>query len=182
MSTIAGTTLIDRAPTVVFTLLADPRNEPAYNRVVVAAEKVTPGPIRSGSRFTQYLRSVGSRTSVVQIELLEHDPPRHLVWHVTSAEMDVHGDVRLVSQGTATAVSWTWQFASCGWLRVLGPLPALLGARLERRVWKALKYYLEHESDDSTSPPPAAGAEAGPDLHRGSEVTARSTTDRRAPP
>jgi hypothetical protein len=52
MSTIAGRTLIARTPNEVFAFLADPRHEPDSNHAVIAAHKLTPGPIRVGTRLT----------------------------------------------------------------------------------------------------------------------------------
>jgi hypothetical protein len=144
---IAGTTTIARSPDDVFDVLADPRHEPAYNPVVVSARKMTPGPVGAGTRYAQQVRSLGS-TRGVDIELLEYDRPARLRWHITSAGMDVHGDIRIRPDSTGSAVDWDWRLTPRGWVRLTGPLAAALGARLERGVWRRLKAYLE--SGDGT--------------------------------
>jgi hypothetical protein len=49
MTRIEGRTSFARRPEDVFAFLADPRHEPAYNPIVLSAEKVTPGPIGPGT-------------------------------------------------------------------------------------------------------------------------------------
>lgn len=142
--TIAGTTHVDRPVETVFEVLADPRQEPSYNPAILSAEKVTPGPIGVGARFVQQAKSFGGAGHVA-IDLLEHDPPRHLAWHVSSSGMDVHGDLHFRPEGGGTTVRWTWRFTPMGRLRVLGPLVGVAGSRMEHRVWRRLKRHLEEE-------------------------------------
>jgi hypothetical protein len=40
-------------------------------------------------------------------------------------------------------MSWDWQVRPKGWVRMLGPLVAALGGRMERRIWTGLKHQLE---------------------------------------
>lgn len=146
MTVITGTTIIDRPPQVVFDCLADPRHEPAYNPVVVSAAKLTPGPIGAGTRFMQQLRMMRS-AAPVDIELVEYDPPSRLRWHITSAGMDVDGDIRLrptsMNGKDGSTVEWRWLFRTRGWVRLAGPLAAWSGSRFERSVWERLKAHLE---------------------------------------
>lgn len=144
VSTIAGTTHIDRPVETVFEVLADPRQEPSYNPAILSAAKVTPGPIGVGARFVQQAKSFGG-AGEVSIELLEHDPPRHLGWHIVSSGMDVHGDLDFRPEAGGTTVRWTWRFTPLGRLRVLGPVVGAAGARMEHRVWRRLKRHLEEE-------------------------------------
>jgi hypothetical protein len=145
---IEGLTTFIRAPEDVFDFLADPRNEPSYNPLIVSARKVTPGPIEPGTRFVQQAKRFRG-TSEVIIDLVELHRPDHLRWHITSASMDVHGEEHIIATGCGTQVRWTWDFATRGPLRVLGPLIGLAGRRIERKVWSGMKLTL-----DSATPQP----------------------------
>ena len=52
--------VFDRPVEEVFDFLADPRDEPLYNPLIVRAEKTT-GPVRVGARFVQRAKTVGGR-------------------------------------------------------------------------------------------------------------------------
>jgi glyoxylase-like metal-dependent hydrolase (beta-lactamase superfamily II) len=143
MTTIRGLTVFRRPVEEVFDFIADPRNEPSYNSVVVEADKTTPGPIGTGTRYVQRLKSLGG-TRPAEIELSAYDRPRQLGWHVASTGMDVTGDehFRSLPDGR-TEVSWRWEFSPRGWLRALGPLVGAAGARLEHRVWRHMQAHLD---------------------------------------
>jgi carbon monoxide dehydrogenase subunit G len=151
MTRIAGLTTFARTPEEVFDFLADPRNEPSYNPLIVSARKVTPGRIGPGARFVQQTRRFG-RTSEVIIDLVDFNRPQHLSWHITSSGMDVHGEERLIADGHGTQVRWIWDFATRGPLRLLGPLIGLAGRRIENGVWSNMKRTL----DSATSQPDSA--------------------------
>lgn len=142
MTRIEGRTSFARTREDVFDFLADPRNEPSYNRLIVSAHKVTPGPIGPGTRFTQQTRTLG-RVSDVAIELVDHQRPEHLSWHITSSGMDVHGEEQFVDRGDETEVHWVWHFTTRGALRLLGPVVGLAGSRLEHRIWADMKRTLD---------------------------------------
>jgi hypothetical protein len=108
----------------VFDFLADPRNEPAYNPVILSARKVTPGPIGPGTRFVQRATSFG-RVGDVTIELVDCQRPRRLSWAIASTGMDVPGDEEITAHSDGTVVRWVWQLKPRGALRLLGPLVGL---------------------------------------------------------
>ena len=112
--------------------------------------------------------------ALVNIELVEYGPPSWLRWHITSAGMDVHGDIRLrptsVKGSVASAVEWRWQFQPRGWVRLAGPLATWAGARLERGVWRELKDYLE--ADHATSMADRAESASSPVRRPGRGVKA----------
>lgn len=156
MTRIEGRTRFNRTPEDVFDFLADPRNEPSYNAMIVSAGKTTPGPIGPGTRFTQHTKTLG-RLNEVTIELLEYHRSDHLSWHITSRGMDVHGRQDLTPQDGATEVHWVWDFKARGPMRLLGPLVGFAGRRLERRVWSNMQQYLT-----STAPEQRRSGPAGP--------------------
>ena len=67
MAHVEGEIIIQRPVEQVFDFVADERNEPRYNRRMVRAEKVSPGPIGLGARFRAELETMG-RTMPMTIE------------------------------------------------------------------------------------------------------------------
>jgi carbon monoxide dehydrogenase subunit G len=151
MTRIEGRSRFNRTREDVFDFLADPRNEPSYNTMIVGAGKTTPGPIGAGTRFTQQTKTLG-RVSEVVIELLECRRPDHLSWHITSSGMEVRGRQDLVEDHGGTEVHWVWDFTARGPLRLLAPLVGLGGRRLERRVWSNMQQYLDSTAPGSNQP------------------------------
>jgi hypothetical protein len=140
MTRITGPTVFNRPVGDLFD--ADPRNEPLYNPVVLAAEKTTAGPIGVGTRFVQRARSFG-RVGDVEIEVVSYARPDHLGFAIRSAGMDVRGELAFSPQPSGCLVTWTWDLRSRGPWRLLGPLFGLAGRRLERRVWRGMKAYVD---------------------------------------
>jgi deazaflavin-dependent oxidoreductase (nitroreductase family) len=134
--------MVARAPGEVFDFLADPRNEPAYNPLILSARKVTPGAIGPGTRFVQIAKSFG-RVGELTIDLVDYQRPHHLSWAIASNGLDVRGDEHLYADGDGTFVNWVWQLRPRGPVRLLGPLLGFAGRRLEQRVWDDMKCYLE---------------------------------------
>jgi hypothetical protein len=159
---IEGRTLFARTPEEMFDFLADPRHEPAYNPLVVAARKETPGPIRPGSLFVQRVRSFG-RVGEASIVLVDCQRPHYLTWTIASTGMDVRGHEEITEDRDRTLVHWSWDFRPRGPLRLLGPLVGWAGRRLERKVWADMKNHLEtHEPRPPTAvdgDPPPSGPE-----------------------
>jgi hypothetical protein len=67
MTRIEGRTSFARPPAEVFDFLADPRNEPAYNPLILSARKLTPGPIGPGTRFVQRADRSRNASAVGQV-------------------------------------------------------------------------------------------------------------------
>jgi hypothetical protein len=57
MARIDGEIVIDRPVDVVFDYVADQSNEPQYNPQMVRAEKITTGPVGSGTKFRSAVAS-----------------------------------------------------------------------------------------------------------------------------
>lgn len=72
------------------------------------------------------------------------------LWHHQLVDGDV-GVAALVTEGDRTVLAWEWQARPKGWLRFSGPVFGLLGTRMERNTWTALKDKQESGWDaDST--------------------------------
>jgi hypothetical protein len=57
---IRGGIVIGRPMDVVFDVVADQRNEPAYNRMMTYSEKLTDGPIGVGTQFRATITARGT--------------------------------------------------------------------------------------------------------------------------
>lgn len=142
MTRIEGRTEFRRTSAEMFDFLADPRHEPGYNPIIVHAEKLTPGPIGPGTRFTQRTQRFGS-TGEVTIDLVDADRPKRLTWHIESPDMQVDGQETITSTGHGSSVHWVWDFQARGPLQLLGPVVGLTGRRLERRIWSDMQRYVD---------------------------------------
>ncbi|EHR51250.1 hypothetical protein SacmaDRAFT_3014 [Saccharomonospora marina XMU15] len=142
MATIQGEIFIDRPPTQVFDVLADPRNEPRYNPRIVGVDKLTEGPVGVGSRFASRARTAG-RTGTMTVQLTGYDRPRRLTSTIRSASMDIDGELTFEAASGGTLARWRWHLRPRGLLAMAGPLLTGAGRRTERRVWRDLKRYLE---------------------------------------
>jgi Polyketide cyclase / dehydrase and lipid transport len=141
---ISGEILIEASIEDVFDFVADERNEPRYNRTMLRAEMVTPGPIGAGTRFTALMRS--GRAGAVTIEYTDFSRPRLIVSNSKARGMDIAGTLHFVGEDGGTRLSWSWSLRPRGLLRLVGPLVRMLGSRRERVNWAALKSYLEADS------------------------------------
>lgn len=139
---IAGEVTIDAPVDEVFDLVADERNEPAYNPRIVRAEMVGAGPVGKGSRFVAEPKGMGSRGEMT-LEILEYDRPHRLRNVVRSSYMRVEGTVTFDQLSGATRLRWDWDMSLLGPMRLLTPALALVGSRWERRNWVDLKTYVE---------------------------------------
>jgi hypothetical protein len=148
MARITGDIVIDRSAEEVFDFVADERNEPSYNPQMLLVEKVSSGPIGSGTQFQALLKS-GRRTMPMSLEFTGFERPVRLGSHSSFSGATIDGQLELEPRGEATLLRWTWEVTPQGALRLLGPLLAWIGRRQEQRIWSELKRCLEA---DVTSP------------------------------
>jgi Polyketide cyclase / dehydrase and lipid transport len=140
---IAGEIIIQRSAAEVFDFVADERNEPSYNPQLVAAEKLTSGPVGAGTRYRAEARTKGGRTALMTIEITGYDRPRRLESSTTLAMMDIHGTLTFQPVDHGTRMRWSWQVWPRGLLRLATPAIAWQGRRQEQAIWASLKRYLE---------------------------------------
>ena len=142
MTHIAGEVTIDAPVDEVFDMVADERNEPRYNPRIVRAEKVSEGPVGTGSRFVAEPKSMGSKGEMT-LTILEYDRPHRLHNVVRSSYMQVDGTVTFEEVESGTRLKWDWDMGLVGSLRMLSPILAFIGPAWERRNWEGLKAYME---------------------------------------
>jgi hypothetical protein len=141
MTQIQGEIEIGRPIEEVFDFVADERHEPDFNPRMLSAEKLTPGPIGAGTRFTARMR--GPRPVGLTVELTEYDRPRRLGSRTHLSAMDIEGALTFEPGGNGTRMRWAWELEPHGVLRLLRPLLGFVGARQERAIWAGLKRRLE---------------------------------------
>jgi Polyketide cyclase / dehydrase and lipid transport len=142
MDRIEGEIAIGRPVDVVFDYVADQSNEPQYNPRMVRAEKITPGPVRTGTRFRSAVASRG-RTAEMLIECTGYERPRLLASTTTMAQADISYTLTFEPTPTGTRMRWSGQVRPKGAFRLLGPVITWLGIRQEQRIWTSLKKQLE---------------------------------------
>lgn len=142
MAHIRGDVTIQAPVEEVFDLVADERNEPAYNPRIARAEKIGDGPVGPGSRFVARPRGTGAGGAMT-VDVLEYDRPHRLHNEVRSAYMHVDGEVVFEPVAGGTRLRWDWDMRLVGWMRPLSPVLAVVGPRWERRNWVGLKHHLE---------------------------------------
>ena len=142
MADIEGEILIRRPVEEVFDVVADERNEPSYNPRMRHAEKLTPGPVGTGTRFRAEFASPGRPVAVT--EITRHDRPRRLASRTRMSAMDVHGELTFEPVADGTRMRWSWELEPRGPLRLAAPLVRRIGSRREREVWEGLRRLLEN--------------------------------------
>jgi len=140
---VAGEIIIQRPAAEVFDFVADERNEPSYNPQLVAAEKITSGPVGAGTRYRAETRTRGGRTVLMTIEITGYDRPRRLDSSTTLAMMDIYGTLTFEPVARGTRLRWLWRVRPRGLLRLATPAIAWQGRRQERAIWASLKRHLE---------------------------------------
>lgn len=145
MATIRGGILIDAPVDVVFDLVADERNEPAYNPELISAELLGPEPVGAGSRF-RAVHSSKRGPMEMTVELTAYDRPRRLasVTHASWAEID--GAVTFEPAGAgndSTYMHWEWRVRPKGVAWLMTPFIGTVGRREEQACWEGLKRYVE---------------------------------------
>ncbi len=144
MAHIVGEITIDAPVDEVFDMVADERNEPKYNPRIVRAEKVTQGPVGTGTWFVAEPKGTGSRGQMT-LEVLEYERPRRLHNAVRSSYMRVDGTLTFDAVDGGTRLRWDWEMGLVGPMRVLSPVLAVIGPRWEHRNWVGLKEYMESD-------------------------------------
>ena len=144
MAKIEGELVIRRLVDVVFDMVADQRNEPAYNPKMTSSEKLTAGPIGVGTRFRATV-ATGRRPVDMLIEYTGFDRPSTLASSTRMTGADVHGTLTFEPHPAGTLLRWSWEVTPNGAYRLLTPLVAWLGRRQERRTWIGLKHLLESD-------------------------------------
>jgi hypothetical protein len=120
MAKIEGEIVIDLPVEEVFDLVAHQSNEPQYNPQMLRAEKITPGPVGTGTKFRSAVASMG-RTAEMLIECTSYDRARRLASITTMQQADISYTLMFEAAGTGTRMRWSGQVHPKRAFRLLGP-------------------------------------------------------------
>ena len=139
---IKGEIVIGRPIDEVFDFVADERNEPTFNPRMLRAEKVTEGPIGTGTRFLATLKSIG-REFDRTIEGTVYERPTRLGSASSMSSADTRGELTFEPHPDGTRMRWSWDVEPRGVSKLLTPFINRMGTRQEEVIWASLKRHLE---------------------------------------
>jgi uncharacterized membrane protein len=92
---------IHRPPCDVFALVSNLENDPKWQVAVVAARKVTEGPIGEGTRYRHVVKLMG-RPTELDIEIVHHEPGQRYALHCICGPLTFGTEVRFerIDMGT----------------------------------------------------------------------------------
>ena len=108
---------IARPRAEVFDLMADARNETAWNSQVTSSELVSDEPIGEGSQFVTVNR--GQRYDAT---ITTYDPPNEIVFHVVGKVLTIVGRFRFADLGSETALRANFDMTPSRHMKVMLPL------------------------------------------------------------
>jgi hypothetical protein len=117
MVLISNSVVIRCIPEQAFDYLSDLRNERDWNPTCEQMEKVTDGPVGSGTRF----RAKWKLSPVVDLEILEYDRPHCWTAH-NGGPLEVTMTVRLESVADGTRLSTAFDARPHGFLKLVFPI------------------------------------------------------------
>jgi uncharacterized protein YndB with AHSA1/START domain len=139
---IEGEIVIGRPIDEVFDFVADERNEPTFNPRMLRAEKVTEGPIGTGTRFVATMKSMG-RTFDMTIEFTAYERPTRLGSTSSMSSANTRGTLTFAPHPQGTRMRWSWDVEPRGISKLLTPLINRMGTHQEEVIWASLKRHLE---------------------------------------
>jgi carbon monoxide dehydrogenase subunit G len=117
MVLISNSVVIRCTPEQAFDYLSDHRNELDWNPTCERMEKVTDGPVGSGTRF----RAKWKLSPVVELEILEYNRPHRWTAHNGGA-LEVTMTVRLEPVPDGTRLSSDFDARPHGFLKLIFPI------------------------------------------------------------
>ena len=139
---IEGEIVIRRPIEEVFDFVADERNEPAFNPRMLRAEKVTEGPIGTGTRFLATMTPMGRKLDMT-IEFTAYERPTRLATSSSMSSADTRAALTFEPHPEGTRMRWSWDAEARGLSKRLTPLINRIGTRQEELIWASLKRHLE---------------------------------------
>jgi len=121
MITMAAEITIHRPPEQVFEYLADLANLSEWQGNVVRATVTTPGPVRVGTEYTQFMR-MGPATVEGRCRITGYEPGRALAFTLESRMLNCAGQLRLDPVAGGTRLTSTGTGHLRGPWRVLTPV------------------------------------------------------------
>jgi uncharacterized protein YndB with AHSA1/START domain len=141
---------IARSPHDVFEALLDAKTYERWTDMTEARFDTTgrPGVGTRGS----FRMPGGPLKGGYAMEILELEPDRRLVMHVSSSNLDWKAVTTLVPDGPGTRMTYAGEIALKGWMRVLEPMMAGEAQRGEAKEAERFKALMESEVPAPASP------------------------------
>jgi carbon monoxide dehydrogenase subunit G len=133
---------IKRSPEHVFALIGDPENDVQWQSAVVAVRKVTPGPIRIGSRYQHTLSILGKHTDI-DVEFTERRAHSGYVLKSLGAPFDFEMRVQLKPSARGTLLEAVIEGRPSGVARIAAVLISHHRRAEIKRDLRTLKKMLE---------------------------------------
>jgi hypothetical protein len=132
----------------VFDYVADQSNEPEYNPSMVRAERITSGPLGTGTRFRSAVATFRHHEAEMLIECTGYDRPNWVTTLTTMPQADFTYRLTFEPAAAGTRMHWSGSVRPKGAFRLVGPVFSLMGVRQEKRIWASLKRHLESQPVD----------------------------------
>lgn len=145
MISIKASVAIDRLQDEVFNFVLDFENASEWQSGVVTSKKVTPGPVRVGTRFVEDVRIALKKVSAACV-ITGIAPGRSISFAATSAPVDYQGEFLFEQAGAGTQVSLIATAELKGLWKILGPLFALDARGGAQKELGRIKAALERRS------------------------------------
>ena len=146
MALVEGSVVIDRPVEEVFDFVADGCHEPQYHPEMRRVDKLTEGPVGTGTRFRAEIAGRG-RPVTMTTEFIGVERPRRIDETSSWRGWSSSGHLSFDPVPAGTLMSWSWDVRPKGVMRTMGPLVRSIGRRQERRIWTALKGLLEEHRE-----------------------------------
>jgi uncharacterized membrane protein len=147
VGTFQTTVDIARPAEDVFDVLSDTTNAPLWYEAAVSAVKITPGPIRNGTRY-RLVRSLPGGIVENDVEIEDYEPSTHVTLASVSGPTPFRYRYRLEPKGDTTRVTLTGEITSDGlpgFPGALAPFAAQLFKRGMAKNLVALKRVVESQ-------------------------------------
>ena len=122
----------------VFDLMADARNETAWNSQVTSSELVSQEPIGADSRFVTV-----NRGQSYDATFTTYDPPNEIAFDVVGKTLEIVGRFRFSDLGGGTVLRATFDMTPLGFMKVLLPLMAPMVRRDFPKQLNSFKTFCE---------------------------------------
>jgi uncharacterized membrane protein len=137
---------IERPADDIYELISNPENDVKWQDAVLEVRKLTPGPVRAGSRYQHMLRILGKRMAV-DVEISERQPHSSYVLQCVSGPLTFETRVKLTEvrrrAGYATLLDTTVEGHPSGVVRVAAVALSRHRSREIDRDLRTLKRMME---------------------------------------
>lgn len=140
---VEASAVIERALDEVFSLAADPKNDPLWASVVAEAKQTSEGPLAVGTTYEQVLRLLGRRLKIT-FEVTEYEPNQRVhIGRFSGRLRSAAGRRTFEAAPGGTRVTFAGEGTSGLFLNLLEPLVNAAARRAVTRDLANLKEVLE---------------------------------------